>query len=115
MYDVLSSKMGQTFRNIANDLLDDMNRQILPMIRVPLPQILNRRSKKPEQQTKVPSPLLIFFLERIKQLGYTALSGFHSLEDEITFVFGVRVGGCGGGQDFQSSVLIVLVDDKPGG
>ena len=84
------------------------------MIRVPLPQILNRGSKKSEQQTEVPSPPLILFLERLKQLGYIP-RGFHSLEEEITFILGVRGGGCGGGQDFQSAVLIVLVDDEPGG
>jgi len=33
----------------------------------------------------------------------------------MTFVFGIRVGGCGGGQDLQGAVLIVLVDDEPGG
>ena len=48
MNDVPSSKISQTTRNIANDLLNDMNRQVLPVIYIPLPQILNRRSKKPE-------------------------------------------------------------------
>ena len=33
----------------------------------------------------------------------------------MAFVFGVRIGGCGGGQDFQGAVLIALVDDEPGG
>ena len=115
MNDILSSKIGQTIRNIANDLLDDMNGQILPIIRVPLSQILDRRSKKSEQQTEVLSPPLILFLKHLKQLGYTTWNGFHSLEDEMTFVFGVGVGSCGGGQDLEGPVLIVLVDDKPGG
>jgi len=33
----------------------------------------------------------------------------------MAFVFGVRIGGCGCSQDFQGAVLIVLVDDEPGG
>ena len=48
MNDVPSSKTSQTTRNIANDLLNDMNRQVLAVIYIPLPQILNGRSKKPE-------------------------------------------------------------------
>ena len=115
MNDVTSSKIGQTIRNIANDLLDDMNGKILPIIHVPLPQILNRWSKNPEQQTEVLSPLLILFLECLKQLGYTTWNCFHSLKDEMTFVFGLRVGSCGGGQDLEGTVLIVIVNDEPGG
>ena len=33
----------------------------------------------------------------------------------MTFACGVRVSGCGGGQNFQGAVLIVLVNDEPGG
>ena len=53
MNDVLSRKIRQTIRNVANDFLNNMNGQILPIMCIPLPQILDRHSKKPKQQTKV--------------------------------------------------------------
>ena len=66
MNDVQSSKTSQTTQDIANDLLDDMHRQLLPVMYIPLPQILNGRSKKLEQQTKMFPPQPILFLESLK-------------------------------------------------
>ena len=85
MNEFVISQVNQPLGNVTDDFLNNMSRQILPVIYIAKAQSLDRRAQRTKCETQVPPSTWVMLIEVAKKLWNAVRHALHWPKQRVAF------------------------------